>query len=149
MARCIYGDAQEDLGDAMNGGLIAVYCNVGDAVGQAKRGGEIYIYGNVGNRAGIQHRGAIGDGLEVHKIERYLQALRLAGVQTDAKTALGDPHVRRLFSLYHRVEVRELTEEETTVLLPYARRFNNLFNEDVSIEGEVFTVITAAEFQRE
>jgi glutamate synthase domain-containing protein 3 len=55
----IYGDAQEDLGDAMNGGLIAVYGNVGDAVGQAKRGGEIYVYGNAGNRAGIQHRGGV------------------------------------------------------------------------------------------
>jgi hypothetical protein len=70
-------------------------------------------------------------------------------VQADAKTALEDAHVRRLFSLYHRVEVRELTEEELTALTPYVRRFNNLFNEDVSIEREVFTVITPSEFQRE
>jgi hypothetical protein len=45
--------------------------------------------------------------------------------------------------------VRELTEEELTALTPYVRRFNGLFNEDVSIEREVFTVITPAEFQRE
>ncbi|MFZ8807854.1 MAG: glutamate synthase, partial [Pyrobaculum sp.] len=93
--------------------------------------------------------GKIGGGLEVGKMERYLQALRLAGVQADAKTALEDAHVRRLFSLYHRVEVRELTEEELTALTPYVRRFNSLFNEDVSIKREVFTVITPAEFQRE
>jgi len=70
-------------------------------------------------------------------------------MQMDIKTALQDAHIRRLFSLYHKVEVRELTEKELTALTPYVKRFNTLFNEDVSIEREVFTVITPAELQRE
>ncbi len=143
----IGGSAGDYLGEYMGGGIILVLRHtseeeVGRRIGAGMVGGTIYIRGEVEVEK-------IGGGLEVYKIERYLKALRLAGVQTDAKTALEDPHVRRLFSLYHRVEVRELTEEELATLLPYVRRFNNLFNEDASIEGDVFTVITAAEFQRE
>jgi glutamate synthase domain-containing protein 1/glutamate synthase domain-containing protein 3 len=143
----IGGSAGDYLGEYMGGGVILVLRHtseeeVGRRLGAGMVGGTIYIRGEV-------EREKIGGGLEVNKLERYLQALRLAGMQMDIKTALQDAHIRRLFSLYHRVEVRELTEEELAALTPYVKRFNALFNEDVSIEREVFTVITPAELQRE
>jgi len=143
----IGGSVGDYLGEYMGGGTILVLRHtseevVGRRIGAGMVRGTIYIRGEVG-------REKIGGGLEVNKVERYLQALRLTGVQTDTETALEDPHIRRLFSFYHRVEVRELTEEELATLIPYVRRFNTLFNEDVSIEKEIFTVITATEFWRE
>ena len=53
----IYGDAQEDLCDSMEDGVVAVIGDVGDSVAQAMRGGEVYVAGNAGNRAGVQMKG--------------------------------------------------------------------------------------------
>ena len=55
----IYGDAQEDLGDAMTDSRIVVYGNVGDSAGQAMRSGEIHILGDAGNRLGVQMKGGV------------------------------------------------------------------------------------------
>ncbi len=55
----IHGDAQEDLCDSMEYGVVGVVGDVGDSAAQAMRGGEVYVAGNAGNRAGVQMKGGV------------------------------------------------------------------------------------------
>ncbi|KSW11558.1 hypothetical protein CF15_01605 [Pyrodictium occultum] len=55
----IYGDAQEDLGDSMEGSRVVVYGSVGDTAGQAMRSGELHVLGDAGNRLGVQMKGGV------------------------------------------------------------------------------------------
>ncbi|ACB39767.1 glutamate synthase [Pyrobaculum neutrophilum] len=143
----IGGSAGDYLGEYMGGGVILVLRHtwqeeVGRRIGAGMVGGAIYIRGEV-------ERDKIGGGVDHERLERYIKALKAAGVDIDVKRASEDPHFRRIFSMYHSVEVRELTEEEVNALRPYVQRFNALFNEDVKIEREVFTVVKVAELQKE
>jgi glutamate synthase domain-containing protein 1/glutamate synthase domain-containing protein 3 len=142
----IGGSAGDYLGEYMGGGTILVLRHtsdeeVGRKIGAGMVGGIIYIRGEVG-------RERIGSaGVSKAITERYLRALRLAGINADPGSL--QDNLRRLFSLYHEVEVRELTEEEVATLTPYVRKFNALFNEDASIEREAFTIIRAGALPRE
>lgn len=143
----IGGSAGDYLGEYMGGGVILVLRHtwqeeVGRRIGAGMVGGTIYIRGEV-------DKSKIGGGVDHERLDRYIRALKAAGLDVDVKKAMEDPHVRKIFSLYHHVEVRELTEEELNYLRPYVQRFNALFNEDAKIERDVFTVIRVAEFQRE
>ena len=99
----VNGNAQDAVGDTMNGGSIVVRGSVGDTAGYAMRGGEIYVQGNAGYRAGI-HMKAYQDQQPVIVIGgragSFLGEYQAGGIDPGAGTAYGRKARRRLFPLH-------------------------------------------------
>jgi glutamate synthase domain-containing protein 1/glutamate synthase domain-containing protein 3 len=144
----IGGSAGDYLGEYMGGGVVVVLRKtwdeeVGWRIGSGMVGGTIFIRGEV-------PRERIGYGFDPKRLRRYLEVMlregELSGEQYEE--ILRSPELiarldgrAELFSVTHRVEVRELSEEELRLLEPYVKRFNSIFNTDIDIRREVFTII--------
>lgn len=125
----IGGSAGDYLGEYMGGGIVMVlrYTNseeVGHMIARGMVGGKIYIRGEVPKEA---------FGVNKKSLERYIKSLELDGIANN--NSMKEDEVL--------VEYRELEEEEIKTLNPYIERFNKLFNLDVRLEKEIFTIVKA------
>lgn len=127
------GSAGKYLGEYMGGGLVVVLRatndeEIGDMIARGMVGGEIYIRGEV-PREYISRA-------DRRALERYARSLLMDGlIDGERYTQLleeGDPLV---------VEQRELSEEELIKLNQYINKFNKLFNLNINIRRDIFTII--------
>ncbi|MEM1598027.1 MAG: glutamate synthase [Pyrobaculum sp.] len=144
----IGGSVGDYLGEYMGGGTVVVLRStwdeeVGARIGSGMVGGVIYIRGEV-------PREKVGYGFDLGRWRRYLEVLRREGEIDEAtyhralKRPEELPQFREradLFMINHQVEVRELNEEELSALIPYIQRFNNIFNLNIRIDRDVFTIV--------
>lgn len=135
----IGGSAGRYLGEYMGGGTVVVLRatnneEVGDRIASGMVGGRIYIRGEVPKGAVMQ--------ADARGWERYLRSLLLDGLISEGEHA----KLRDSINGALRVEVRELGEEELKELNPYIHRFNVLFNTNININKEIFTVIYSTGF---
>ncbi len=144
----IGGSAGDYLGEYMGGGVVIVLRKtwdeeIGWKIGSGMVGGVIFIRGEV-------PREKIGYGFDLKRLRRYLELLYREGEISREfyESAVKNPELvakldgrAELFAITHHVEIRELSEEEESLLKPYITRFNNLFNTDIKISGETFTII--------
>lgn len=127
------GSAGKYLGEYMGGGTVVVLRvtndeEVGGMIARGLVGGEIYIRGEVPREyvTGVDRKSA----------ERYARSLLLDGIID------GDRYMQLLEeSEGVSVEQRELSEEEAAKLAPYIARFKALFNKDIKLNREIFTII--------
>jgi glutamate synthase domain-containing protein 3 len=127
------GSAGKYLGEYMGGGTVVVLRvtndeEVGGMIARGLVGGEIYIRGEVPREyvTGVDRKSA----------ERYARSLLLDGIID------GDRYMQLLEeSEGVSVEQRELSEEEAKKLAPYIARFKALFNKDIKLNREIFTII--------
>ncbi|AFA39200.1 Glutamine amidotransferases class-II/GXGXG motif protein [Pyrobaculum oguniense TE7] len=127
------GSAGKYLGEYMGGGTVVVLRatnneEVGNMIGRGMVGGEIYIRGEVP----MDYISPV----DKRALERYAKSLLidgLAGVEDYTKLLDGAEPLA--------VEQRELTEEEIAKLSPYITKFNNIFNLNIKISRDIFTII--------
>ncbi len=127
------GSAGKYLGEYMGGGIVVVLRatndeEVGDMIARGMVGGEIYIRGEV-PREYISH-------VNRRALERYAKSLLMDGLIDGEKYARLLEEDSQLI-----VEQRELTEEEILKLNQYINKFNKLFNLNINIERDIFTII--------
>ncbi|MCS7142976.1 MAG: glutamate synthase [Aigarchaeota archaeon] len=91
----VFGNAQDDVGDAMYGGSVVIHGDCRDVLGQVLQGGYIYVMGDAGNRCGIQMRefrdrrpfliigGKVDDYLGEYMAGGVIVVLGLGQVRTD------------------------------------------------------------------
>lgn len=123
----IGGSAGKYLGEYMGRGTIIVLRAtndepVGDMIARGMVGGEIFIRGEV-PRDAVSH-------MDRRAWERYLRSLELDGLKEER---------RREDEI--EIEQRELNEDELNKLNYYIKRFNEIFNENIKIENDIFTII--------
>lgn len=129
----IGGSAGKYLGEYMGGGTVVVLRatndeEVGDMIARGMVGGELYIRGEVPRE--------YVEGVDKRSVERYARSLLFDGIIDSDKYARLVEESGGL-----SVEQRELSEEEIAKLAPYIARFNSLFNKNIKLSREVFTII--------
>lgn len=144
----IGGSAGDYLGEYMGGGVVVILRKtwdeeVGRRIGSGMVGGTIFIRGEV-------PREKIGYGFDPGRSRRYLEVMYRDGeISRDVyEKLLRNPELittldgrAELFSVTHKVEIRELSEDELGLLEPYIKRFNSIFGTDIDIKREIFTII--------
>jgi len=141
------GSAGDYVGEYMGGGTVVILRAtneepIGRYIGAGMVGGKIYIRGEVEPwKIGVPQRRT--------RLERYIKSLVEDGVlkAEEAREYLDKGvlplHITKRLNLWvnPKVETRPLNEDEIRELSIYIRRFNSLFNLEIDIEKEEFTII--------